>query len=270
LSAQAEVAGRRDRKKNETRQALRDAAHRLFAEKGFSRTTIDDITEAANVSRRTFFRYYDSKDDLLRSDVSDMLPVMLAALRSRPADEPPFAAILASLRTLIGPDGPPAIARSLADPVGGFRARLSMIRLLAAWETGIADTLLAREGVGAPSEEDRLRATVTACAATSALRAAAQIYRGRYPGRGLETGRLLPIIEQAFAVLLAPALSRQERAVPAKGLPPLGARGRAPFAGEQLERADPVLVPVGDAGDEHLIGRGRVLQDTQVLGHRLR
>jgi AcrR family transcriptional regulator len=195
-------AGRRDRKKNETRQALRDAAHRLFAEKGFSRTTIDDITEAADVSRRTFFRYYASKDDLLRSDVSDLLPVMLGALRARPADEPPFAAILAALRTLIGPDGPPSLAQSLADPVSGLRARLSMIRMLAQWEQGIADMLLTREGIDAPVEEDRLRATVIACAATSALRAAAQVYRGRFPGRGLETARLLPIIEQAFAVLL--------------------------------------------------------------------
>jgi AcrR family transcriptional regulator len=198
-------AGRRDRKKSETRQALRDAAHRLFAEKGFSRTTIDDITEAANVSRRTFFRYYDSKDDLLRTDVSDMLPVLLAALRSRPPGEPPLAAILAALRALIGPDGPPAIAQSLADPVGGLRARLSVLRLLTQWEQGIADTLLARDGIDHPTEADRLRATVTACAATSALRAAAQIYRGRYPGRGLDTTRLLPIIEQAYAVLLTPA-----------------------------------------------------------------
>jgi AcrR family transcriptional regulator len=197
--------GRRDRKKSETRQALRDAAHRLFAEKGFSQTTIDDITQAADVSRRTFFRYYDSKDDLLRSDVSDLLPVMLAALRARPAGEPPFAAILAALRSLIGPDGPPSVAQALADPVSGFRARLSLVRMLAQWEQGIADTLLLRAGLKSPAEEDRLRATVTACAATSALRAAAQIYRGRYPGRGLETARLLPIIEQAFAVLLAPA-----------------------------------------------------------------
>jgi len=205
VSAPGPEAGRRDRKKNETRQALRDAAHRLFAEKGFSQTTIDDITEAADVSRRTFFRYYDSKDDLLRSDVSDLLPVMLGALRARPADEPPLAAILAALRTLIGPDGPPSVARTLADPLVGLRARLSLIRMLAQWEGGIADTLLARAGLDSPSEEDRLRATVTACAATSALRAAAQIYRGRHPGRGLDTTRLLPIIEQAFAVLLEPA-----------------------------------------------------------------
>jgi AcrR family transcriptional regulator len=193
--------GRRDRKKTETRQALRTAAHRLFAEKGFSRTTIDDITEAADVSRRTFFRYYDSKDDLLRTDVSDLLPVMLAALRARPATETPWSAILAALRTLIGPDGPPALAQSLASPVEGIRARLSMIRLLAEWEQGIADTLITRADHQPATEQDRLRAVVTACAATSALRASVQIYRSRYPGRGIDTARLLPIVEQPFAVL---------------------------------------------------------------------
>jgi AcrR family transcriptional regulator len=199
------AGGRRDRKKSETREALRTAAHRLFAEKGFAKTTIEDITEAADVSRRTFFRYYDSKDDLLQTDVADLLPVMLAALRARPASEPPFTAILAVLRTMIGPDGPPGLAESLASPAEGIRARLSLIRLLAEWEQGIADTLLTRASASVaepgPAEEERLRAVVIACAATSALRASAQIYRSRYPGRGLDTTRLLPIIEQAFAVL---------------------------------------------------------------------
>jgi AcrR family transcriptional regulator len=206
----APTRGRRDRKKDETRQALREAAHRLFAEKGFSRTTIDDIAEAADVSRRTFFRYYDSKDDLLRTDVADLLPVMLAALRRRPADELPLAAILNALRTLIGPDGPPALAESLASPVGGLRARLSLVRLLADWEQGIADTLLARAGIDSPTDSDLLRASVTACAATSALRASAQTYRFRYGGAGLETLRLLPIIEQAFAVLLDPGVTPRQ------------------------------------------------------------
>jgi AcrR family transcriptional regulator len=205
MSAQEPGAGRRDRKKNETRQALREAAHRLFAEKGFTATTIDDITAAADVSRRTFFRYYDSKDDLLRTDAADLLPVMLAALRARPASEPPLASIFAALSTLIGPDGPPALAETLASPLGGIRARLSIIRVLADWENGITDTLLARAGISAPTEEERLRAFVTACAATSALRASAQTYRRRYPGNSLDTARLFPIVEQAFAILLAPA-----------------------------------------------------------------
>jgi AcrR family transcriptional regulator len=197
----APSAGLRDRKKNETRQALRDAAHRLFAEKGFSKTTIDDITEAADVSRRTFFRYYDSKDDLLSADVTDLMPVIIAALRARPADEPPLTAIVSALRVLIGPDGPPWLTQTLGRPLAGARARLSLLRLLAQWEEGIAEVLIERSGAAVPDDQDRLRAVVIACAATSALRASAQIYRERYPGFGLDTSRLLPIIEQAFAVL---------------------------------------------------------------------
>ena len=221
------AAGRRDRKKSETREALRAAAHRLFAEKGFSSTTINDITDAADVSRRTFFRYFDSKDDLLRTDVADLLPVMLAALRSRPAGEPPLMAILAALRTLIGPDGPPALAEGLASPVGGIRARLSLLRLLAEWEQGIADTLLARAGLDSPDQDDRLRAVVLACAATSALRASAQVYRSRYSGRGLDTTRLLPIIEQAFAVLSDSSPERHDHLCLALPVIEVGLRTRA-------------------------------------------
>ena len=208
----APTRGRRDRKKDETRQALREAAHRLFAEKGFSRTTIDDIAEAADVSRRTFFRYYDSKDDLLRTDVADLLPVMLAALRRRPADELPLAAILNALRTLIGPDGPPALAESLASPVGGLRARLSLVRLLADWEQGIADTLLARAGIDSPTDSELLRATVTACAATSALRASAQTYRFRYGGAGLETPASFPSSSRRSLCCSTRALRRDSQA----------------------------------------------------------
>lgn len=206
------AAGRRDRKRNETRDALRTAAHQLFAEKGFSRTTIDDITAAADVSRRTFFRYYTSKEDLLRVEVADLLPVILAALRARPAEEPPLRAILGAVISLIGPDGPPALAQSLAtpltgiNPLTGIKARLSLVRLLAEWEEGITDTLLVRAGKNPAdaSETERLRAVVITCAATSALRASAQLYRARYPERSLDAARLVPIVEQAFAVLADP------------------------------------------------------------------
>lgn len=201
--ADAPVTGQRDRKKRATRRALREAAHQLFTERGYAHTSVDDIATAAGVSRRTFFRYYARKQDLLRADMADLLPVLLEALRSRPADEPPLAAIFAALRTLIGPDGPPSLIVSLSRPVGGIRARLSLVRLLAEWEQGIADALLRRAGIEPAKaiEEESLRAVVIACAATSALRASAQIYRTRHPGPGLDMVRFLPIAEQAFAVL---------------------------------------------------------------------
>ena len=57
------------RKQQLVREAIWDAATDLFAEKGFDETTVDDIAHAAGVSRRSFFRYFSSKSDLIAHGV---------------------------------------------------------------------------------------------------------------------------------------------------------------------------------------------------------
>lgn len=56
---------RRERKKIQLRDALITASYELFAEKGFDETRIEDITEKVDVSTRTFFRYFASKEGVV-------------------------------------------------------------------------------------------------------------------------------------------------------------------------------------------------------------
>ena len=53
---------RRERKKQETRQRLLESAWQLFSERGYDDTTVEDITEAADVAKGTFFNYFDTKE----------------------------------------------------------------------------------------------------------------------------------------------------------------------------------------------------------------
>lgn len=77
--------GLRERKKQQTRAALQDAALRLFSEKGYDNTTVEEIADAAGVSYRTFFRYFASKEEVLEADFTDLYDRVSAALSARGA-----------------------------------------------------------------------------------------------------------------------------------------------------------------------------------------
>src|SRR2546430_14644183 len=87
------IAGLRERKKQRTRDALVDAAFTLFRRKGFDATTIDEIAEAVELSPRTFFRYFDSKEDVALTLQDQQFSALYAAFAARPTDEPVLTAL---------------------------------------------------------------------------------------------------------------------------------------------------------------------------------
>ncbi|MEV0664834.1 TetR family transcriptional regulator [Actinomadura luteofluorescens] len=80
--------GLRERKKMRTRQAIATAALRLFAERGYEETTIADIAAAADVSPRTFFSYFPSKEDVIFAEIDDRLAEVAERLRRTPGESP--------------------------------------------------------------------------------------------------------------------------------------------------------------------------------------
>ncbi len=87
----ATSGGLRERKKAQTRAAIQRHALRLFLEKGYDATTVEEIAAAAGVSHMTFFRYFGGKPDVVEQDDYD--PVLAELIRARPAGEPPLAAV---------------------------------------------------------------------------------------------------------------------------------------------------------------------------------
>ncbi|WP_202237929.1 TetR/AcrR family transcriptional regulator [Actinacidiphila reveromycinica] len=170
--------GLRERKKEQTRHELRESAARLFAAHGFAGTTIADIAAGANVSERTFFRYFDSKEALLLPDGAELFARVEAELTARPDTEPPFDAVCAALLAAAGAFGATSLT-ALTHSLEGTES-LVMARLVKEFVRCEARLAALVERRLPPETPDRdLCAAVLAGAALSAARAVLRTQRGR-------------------------------------------------------------------------------------------
>jgi AcrR family transcriptional regulator len=169
------TVGLRERKKEKTRQALIRSASRQFAKKGFEGVTVEDIAGACDVSPRTFFRYFGSKEDVLFAAADAQRVHLMNVLAAQPADVPPLRALQA------------AVLEVAADYESQRDAILLRHRIVSAtpsltsrvaerhhcWESAVIAELR-RSGRGADMPELTLRLSVAA--ATTALRVATELW----------------------------------------------------------------------------------------------
>ncbi len=113
------TTSRRSRKKSRTRTELAEAGAHLFATRGFDETTTNDIAERADVSQRTLFRHFPTKEAVLYGDMDELLTELRDALEARPASEAPLAVVRNAVQ-------------SLADNFGRHRDRRLLQARLAA------------------------------------------------------------------------------------------------------------------------------------------
>ena len=163
------TGGRRERKKHATSIALQEAALRLFREKGFAATTVEEIAEAVDVSTRTFFRHFHSKEAVLFSDDADRHDRWVEVLRARPADEPVMTTLREASREMAADYGDDVVA--LRWELGSREGRVTshLMRSATEWEHLVATEVADRMELASSYE---LPARMTAAIASAAWRIA--------------------------------------------------------------------------------------------------
>ncbi|WP_454616449.1 TetR family transcriptional regulator [Bradyrhizobium cenepequi] len=171
-TAPPSAPGLRARKRQETREKLTQAAMALFLERGFEATTLDDIVAAADISRRTFFHYFASKEDVVFAWQEEASAALIAAVAARPAGESVLAAAENAIIAMAGqldPGQVAALARLKRDnPALQARDQVKYEKL----ERTLADALLRRTG----NKTDKMQARLVAMIAIGAMRVGGELW----------------------------------------------------------------------------------------------
>ncbi|WP_017579055.1 TetR family transcriptional regulator [Nocardiopsis valliformis] len=160
----------REQKRERTRNALREAAFRLFAEHGYEDTTVARIAAEAGVSHMTFFRYFPTKEDVVLQDDYD--PLLEELIRAQPPDKPALRrvrdAVMSAVPAVYAREREALLLRSrllLTTPALRSRMGESMDGSRSAFERGLSDP----EAAAAPPMAARVVASACTAALTTAI-----------------------------------------------------------------------------------------------------
>ena len=184
--------GLRERKRRQTRRRIAEAALRLFLEKGFDETTLDEIATAADISRRTVFHYFDSKDAILLAWQSGAEELFRRALADASSDRSSIDVVRDALLTMVSKyETREAIAIDrLLRSTEALRARkqADYKRQEEALFTALAEKW--------PAPEKRVRLRIVAMMGIGAMRIAAEVWSAEQGTRPLEL-----YLREAFTAL---------------------------------------------------------------------
>jgi len=198
--------GLRERKKQEVRDAIAEAAFALFAARGFESVKVTEVAEAANVSAATVFNYFPTKEDLLYVRMEEFERALLAAVRDRPAGE----SVLDAFGRFLVARAHEAAKRGFAERAAAFARIVSDSPSLLARErqvvAGYSDALAALLAEETGAAADDIRPRVVAGALMAVHRALIDHVRERALA-GRVTPRLAADVEarchEALALLAA-------------------------------------------------------------------
>src|SRR4051794_6586859 len=190
-----DMPGLRERTKRAMRAEIATTAINLFLAHGFEATTIHDVVAATGVSRRTFFRYFATKEDVVLGYMADLGDTLSAALAARPPGEPVWEALRRAMDDakavfMSDPARMMAILR-LCEDTPSLRARHA--EKTGHWRHGLTVELAKRLAVD-PAQD--LRPGTYAAAALGALDVVGAAWHGARHGTDIDT-----LLDEAFAAL---------------------------------------------------------------------
>ena len=210
MVAEREVPGSlRERKRAKTRRALIDAAVELFDRQGYEQTTVAQIAAAAEISTRTFFSYFASKEDLLFPDSQARVQAVLDAIGQRRPGDRPVEVLLRALEHVAASDA------DMISPLASVRVRLIKtvpsvqgrgLQLLFSAQRDIARHLLA----AFPSELDEISSAALVGALVGSISATIAVLT-EDPARTQDPGRMRAEIRRAAQIALQPWLTTPDR-----------------------------------------------------------
>ena len=188
--------GLRERKKQQTRETIAQAALRLFAERGYDETTLAEIAEAADVAPRTIFAYFDSKEDILFSEESGYLDELKRMLDERP----PGTTTVDALRDFVGcmksPDDDDKLRKKviMANPALQMKMRARYAELEPMLGKSIARDL--------GTEPDDIRSLLIAASMTAAFESVSeQFFQAESGGEPVTHEQAMAILDQVLEFL---------------------------------------------------------------------